>query len=161
MRAPSNPPRRTAGAARLTGKPLPRLDLPAKSDGSFRFAADVRLPGMLFAAARIAPPGGRLTGFSRAGAGGHRVVVRNAWLAVAADNWWAAERALQMANPHFEGPAAAAARRPARALRNRLDAGDWTSWFSRGDYAVGDRGIAAARRRPTGWRRRSISGSSR
>ncbi|HEY0164759.1 MAG TPA: molybdopterin cofactor-binding domain-containing protein, partial [Sphingomicrobium sp.] len=133
LRPPSNPKRRTSGA-RLTGKPLPRLDLPAKSNGSFRFAADVRLPGMLFAAARIAPPGGRLTGFSRAGAGGHRVVVRNGWLAIAADSWWAAERALKMANPHFEGPAGPS-REGLRALFDKAhDAGDWSSWFSRGDY---------------------------
>ena len=57
LQPPSNPPRRSSGA-RLTGKPLPLLDLPAKSDGSFRFAGDVRLPDMLFAAARLAPPGG-------------------------------------------------------------------------------------------------------
>jgi isoquinoline 1-oxidoreductase beta subunit len=146
LRAPSNPPRRSAGAARLTGKPLPRLDLPAKSNGSFRFAADVRLPEMLFASARLAPPGGRLTGFSRQGAKGHPIVVRSGWLAIAADNWWAAERALKMANPHFEGPAGP----PREGLRALFDAalvgGDWSSWFSRGDYdsaIEGSRPLAA------------------
>ena len=146
MRVPSSRPRRSAGAARLTGKPLPRLDLPAKSNGSFRFAADVRLPEMLFAAARIAPPDGRLTGFSRQGAKGHPVVVRNGWLAIAADNWWAAERALKMANPHFEGPTGL----PRDGLRALFDAalegGDWSSWFSRGDYdsaIEGSRPLAA------------------
>ena len=134
LRAPANPKRRTAGTARLTGKPLPRLDLPAKSNGSFRFAADVRLPGMLFAAARIAPPGGRLRGFSRAGAGSHRVVLRNGWLALAADNGWAAERALKMANPHFEGPAGPPRERLRALFDSAIDAGDWSSWFSRGDY---------------------------
>lgn len=34
---------------RLIGTPLPRLDLPAKVDGSARYAADVALPGMLTA----------------------------------------------------------------------------------------------------------------
>ncbi|MDQ3075488.1 MAG: molybdopterin-dependent oxidoreductase, partial [Pseudomonadota bacterium] len=45
----------------LAGRALPRLDLPTKSDGSLRFAGDVRLPGLRFASVRIAPPGGRLT----------------------------------------------------------------------------------------------------
>ena len=61
------PKLRRAGSGRLTGQSLARLDLPAKSDGSLRFAADVRLPDMLFASVRIAPPGGRLAGFSRKG----------------------------------------------------------------------------------------------
>ena len=34
---------RKAGSGRLVGQSLARLDLPAKSDGSLRFAADVRL----------------------------------------------------------------------------------------------------------------------
>ena len=62
--AACSPPRRPAlrqrHAARLIGKPLPRLDAPAKADGSLRFAGDVRLPDMLFASARLAPPGGKL-----------------------------------------------------------------------------------------------------
>jgi isoquinoline 1-oxidoreductase beta subunit len=34
---------------RLIGKPVPRVDLPSKVDGSAVFGIDVRLPGMLFA----------------------------------------------------------------------------------------------------------------
>ncbi|MGI8611909.1 MAG: molybdopterin cofactor-binding domain-containing protein [Sphingomicrobium sp.] len=142
---PSSPPRRSSGA-RLTGKPLPRLDLPGKSDGSFRFAGDVRLPDMLFAAARLAPPGGRLTAFSRKGAGAHHIVVRNQWLSIAADSWWAAEQALKSANPQFSAPASPA-RDGVRALfDNLLDGGDSSIWFSRGDYASavdGSRPLAA------------------
>jgi isoquinoline 1-oxidoreductase beta subunit len=37
------------------GQSPPRLDLPAKVDGSARFGMDVRLAGMLFAAARMCP----------------------------------------------------------------------------------------------------------
>ncbi len=142
---PSNPPRRSGGA-RLTGKPLPRLDLPAKSDGSFRFAGDVRLPEMLFASARLAPLGGRLTAFSRKGAGKHRIVKRNQWLAIAADSWWAAEQALKGADPHFSAPASPA-RDGIRALfDDALASGDSSTGFSRGDYASaveGSRPLAA------------------
>jgi isoquinoline 1-oxidoreductase beta subunit len=133
LRPPSNPKRRSSGA-RLTGRPLPRLDLPAKSDGSFQFAGDIRLPNMLFAAARIAPPGGRLTAFSREGTRPHRVVVRNDWLAVAADSWWAAERALKMANPHFEAPVSPPREEVRTLFEDTLEGGDSSNWFSRGDY---------------------------
>ena len=142
---PSNPPRRSRGA-RLTGRPLPRLDLPAKSDGSFRFAGDVRLPDMMFASARLAPPGGRLTAFSRKGAGARRTVVRNQWLAIAADSWWAAEQAIKSANPHFSAPASPARDGVRAVFENQLDSGDFSIWFSRGDYASaveGSRPLAA------------------
>ncbi|HJU77911.1 MAG TPA: molybdopterin cofactor-binding domain-containing protein, partial [Sphingomicrobium sp.] len=51
---------RQGSKGRLIGQPLPRLDGPAKTEGSLQFAGDVRLPGMLFASVRMAPPGGRL-----------------------------------------------------------------------------------------------------
>ena len=41
---PLNPQLRTATKGRLIGQPLPRLDGPAKADGGWRFAGDVRLP---------------------------------------------------------------------------------------------------------------------
>lgn len=86
----------------------PRLDLPAKVDGSMVFAGDVRLPGMLHAAIRHAPLGGhRLAGFDReAGAralGVRGTVKARRWLAVAADSWWQAERALDAMKPRFAG----------------------------------------------------------
>ncbi|MEO5611760.1 MAG: molybdopterin cofactor-binding domain-containing protein [Sphingomicrobium sp.] len=129
---PSNPMLRTSAKARLTGQPLPRLDLPAKSDGSFRFAADVRLPDMLFASARVAPPGGRLTGFSRQKAA--KFIVRNQWLAVIAENWWAAEQILHAANPHFSAPESPSRDAILIMHQQLLDSGDAESFFSRGDY---------------------------
>ena len=146
-------PRATAlrplGSGRLAGRPLDRLDLPAKSDGSLRFAGDVRLPAMLFAAARLAPFGGRLTGFSRAGAeaapGVRAVVANDRWLAIAADNWWAAERALKAANVRFTG----AVGEPWEALLDQALEGDGDTAFVRGDYASavdGSRPLAATYR---------------
>ncbi|MEO8547040.1 MAG: molybdopterin cofactor-binding domain-containing protein [Sphingomicrobium sp.] len=138
-RPPSRPPRRKTRP--LAGQPLPRLDLPAKSDGSFRFAGDVRLPNMLFASARLAPPGGRLTGFSRQA--GYNFIMRNQWLAVAADVWWSAERALHAANPRFSAP------QPEAVLaihQHLLESGDSRSAFARGDYVsavAGSRPLAA------------------
>ena len=40
---------------KLIGRPAPRLDVPAKVDGSARFGLDVRLPGMKYAAVRLCP----------------------------------------------------------------------------------------------------------
>src|SRR5438309_1947662 len=103
----SSAPLRTSSKSRLAGQPLQRLDGPAKVDGSWRFAGDVRLPGMLFASARVAPPGGRLRSFSRQSIarmpGVRHVTAREGWVAVVAETWWAAERALKAADPHFSG----------------------------------------------------------
>lgn len=40
---------------KLIGRPAPRLDVPAKIDGSARFGIDVRLPGMKYAVVRLCP----------------------------------------------------------------------------------------------------------
>ena len=136
------PPRaaalRPVGSGALSGQSLQRIDLPAKSDGSARFAADVRLPGLLYASIRRAPRGGRLTGFSRSAAGRiggvTRIVVRDGWLAIVADNWWAAERALIAAAPHFSGPADADGAAVRTILNAVFDRGEATRWFERGDY---------------------------
>lgn len=40
---------------KLIGKPVPRSDVPAKTNGSAQFGLDVRRPGMVFAAVRLSP----------------------------------------------------------------------------------------------------------
>ena len=134
------------GPQKLAGQELPRLDLPAKTDGSLRFAADVRLPGMVFASLRMAPPAGRLTGFSEPAArritGVRDIVVTDAWLAVVADTWDAAERALIAADPRFTGPSDADSRHLDAAMNAALDGDDGDTLFQRGDYA---RAVAGTR----------------
>jgi isoquinoline 1-oxidoreductase beta subunit len=141
---PSNPPLRQSIKGRLIGQPLPRLDGPAKADGSWRFAADVRLPAMLFASVRMAPPGGRLHSFSRdaiaAVPGIRHVTARDGWLAVAAETWWAAERAVKTADPKFSGGRTDPDMR--RSFEDALAGGDPQRWFSRGDY---DRTVRGSR----------------
>ena len=133
---PEFAPLRPAGAGKLAGEPLPRLDLPAKSDGSLRFAADVRLPRMIFASLRLAPPGGRLSGFSRDAArrqqGVIDLVVRDGWLAALGETWWAADHALTRAIPRFIGPEGADIN--AR-LAELLETGEAERIFEQGDYA--------------------------
>ncbi len=101
------PPREKPLPADLDEAPaFPRLDLPSKVDGSYRFAGDVRLPGMVFASIRHGPVGGsELTGFDRDAAAGIRglagIVESKRWLAAAADTWWAADKALAAMKPRF------------------------------------------------------------
>ena len=133
---------------RLIGQSLPRIDGPAKVDGSWRFAADVRLPDMLFASVRIAPPGGRLRGFDRNAIasmpGIRHVAARDEWLAVLAQTWWAAERGVKAADPKFSGRRTSADIR--HSFEEAVESGDAHRWFSRGNYdriVSGSRPLAA------------------
>ena len=132
---PAKPILREPGAGKLAGEPLPRLDLPAKSDGSLRFASDVRLPRMIFASARMAPPGGRLLGFSREAAKRQQglldLVVRDEWIAALGETWWAADRALALAGPRFGG---ADQGDISAQLADLLESGEATRLFERGNY---------------------------
>ena len=56
---PSNPTLLGESSPRLIGQSVKRLDLPPKVDGSAVFGIDVRLPGMLHAAVRLAPKVGQ------------------------------------------------------------------------------------------------------
>lgn len=91
---------------RLVGRKLPRIDTPAKLDGSANFAGDIRLPDMLFASIRQGPGGDTpLVRLDRAAAdrvpGMRAVVTTDRWVAAVADNWWAADRALDAMRPRF------------------------------------------------------------
>lgn len=84
----------------------PRLDLPSKVDGTYTFAGDVRLPGMVYAAIRHGPHDKcELLEFEAERAAGQRGLIKlvrsKRWLAAIAENWWAAEQALQKIAPRF------------------------------------------------------------
>jgi isoquinoline 1-oxidoreductase beta subunit len=84
----------------IAGKPLKRLDTADKLDGSKIFAIDLKLPGMLCAAIKDCPVfGGKLASFDEskiAGMPGVKKVVKvnNTGVAVVADTWWRAKKAL-------------------------------------------------------------------
>ena len=106
---PDELPYRIGDEGRLTGTAVPRLDVPAKVDGSANFVADIRLPDMVFASIRQAPhPRARLLSANLPAAqriSGVLHVVRNDhWVAAVANNWWSANRALEALAPRFEGP---------------------------------------------------------
>jgi isoquinoline 1-oxidoreductase subunit beta len=122
------------------GAPLrfPRLDLPAKVDGSFTYAGDVRLPDMLHAAIRHGPIGeARLGSFDAGGAkgvqGSVKLVPGPDWLAAVATSWWAAERALSQIAPRFAAKDKAESGTIAERLEQALRQGKATRIAETGD----------------------------
>jgi isoquinoline 1-oxidoreductase subunit beta len=85
---------------KIAGKPLKRLDTADKLDGSKIFAIDLKLPGMLCAAVKDCPVfGGKLKSYDEskiAGMPGVKKVVKvkDSGVAVVADTWWRAKKAL-------------------------------------------------------------------
>lgn len=149
---PDPVPLRSKEERTLIGQSVPRLDLPSKVDGTARFGADVRLPGMVYASIAHGPYGGahpaRMTTGAADDVPGVMAVVTNpGWVAVAGTNWWAADRGLQALAVEFEtaGP------RPddstvRRALAAALDGGDAKRFVERGNpdkVIAGQRVISA------------------
>lgn len=84
---------------KLLGTSPARFDIPAKTTGAQKFAADVILPGMVHASSKFSPVfGGKLKSFDESKIKGmrgvKRVVAGEDWVAVVADNWWRANQAL-------------------------------------------------------------------
>jgi len=93
-------------------RPLPRVDVPHKTDGSAKFGIDAQVPGMVFAAITACPvPGGKLKSVDDSvlnGAPGVLKVVKlpNAVAVVATDTYWRAKRALSRLHPEWDVGAA-------------------------------------------------------
>jgi isoquinoline 1-oxidoreductase beta subunit len=98
---PASPP--ILGSGRYVGKSMPRVDLPAKVDGSAVFGIDVRVPGMLHAVIKQCPTlGGTLpAGYTPATPSGAvaAFAVGNAVAVVANDTWSAKKAADRMQVP--------------------------------------------------------------
>jgi isoquinoline 1-oxidoreductase beta subunit len=90
---------KTPDQFRLIGQSTPRLDTPAKLDGSAQFGIDARLPGMVYAAVMQCPvPGGKLKSVDDSAVVGRpgvlKVVKMDDAVAVAADTFWRAKTAV-------------------------------------------------------------------
>ncbi|MBX9796476.1 MAG: molybdopterin-dependent oxidoreductase, partial [Sphingomonas sp.] len=141
---PDELPMRLDDNFKLAGQSLPRLDVPAKVDGSANFAADIRFPGMVFAAIAQAPLGGALAGLNRAAAqrtpGFVALVEQPGWVAAVANTWWAANRAVEATRPRFSGVNETLHQKGIdQALDSALD-GPGTRMLSRGDLSTVFRG---------------------
>lgn len=102
---PETPPLKAPGEFKVIGQPLPRRDIPAKTNGSAIFGLDIQMPGMLYASVERSPVFlGKVASFNdekaRAVPGVKAVVKtqRNVWghvregVAVVAESYWASEQ---------------------------------------------------------------------
>ncbi|MBB4631802.1 xanthine dehydrogenase family protein molybdopterin-binding subunit [Sphingosinicella soli] len=146
--APDEPQWRADGTGPFLGKSMPRLDTPGKVDGSAQFGADVRLPGMIYAAVRGAPHGAagltaQLPKTARKG-GVIGLVIGPRWYAVTGDTWWAARQALDLVNADFEpGESMADSLAIEEALDEALHGDDGTIFATSGDI---DEGLETGKR---------------
>jgi isoquinoline 1-oxidoreductase subunit beta len=135
---------RTGGANRLTAQSLPRLDLPSKIDGSVNYAADIRLPDMVYAVISEGPAGdARVKSIDKAAAlkvtGVLDIVATDRWVAVVATNGWAAQQGMKAAAPKFAVAGSLSNDRDVTAaLDAAFDAGERLA--STGDIEVAFRG---------------------
>jgi isoquinoline 1-oxidoreductase beta subunit len=93
---PLNPP--LVANPRFIGRPMPRVDLPAKVDGSAVFGIDVRRPGMVYAAIKHCPTMGGTVASTPTKPGGAIAVVNlgNAVAVVAANTGLAMDLAQEL-----------------------------------------------------------------
>jgi len=92
------PPLKKPSEFKLLGKPLPRLDVPAKTMGAATYGIDVRLPGLLYAAVLNAPTfGGSASGFKlkdNLPKGVETVILVPGGIAAIGTSWWRANKFL-------------------------------------------------------------------
>ncbi|MGO4838201.1 xanthine dehydrogenase family protein molybdopterin-binding subunit, partial [Rhizobiaceae sp. 2RAB30] len=151
--APHGVPLKQPGEWRIAGTSPGRLDIPAKTDGSFGYGIDLKLPDMLHAALRSAPVhGGQLVDVDLALAkkmpGVVDVLRLDNAVAVIASSWWQARRAVEALEPRFSDGGAAVL--DGDALRDEQDralsASDWTDMVEVGKAAEIFEGTAETRR---------------
>ena len=103
---------KTPGEFTFIPRPMPRVDVVHKTDGSAKFGIDAQVPSMVFAAITACPvPGGKLKSVDDSvlsGAPGIVQVVKldNAVAVVATDTFWRAKRALSRLQPEWDVGAA-------------------------------------------------------
>ncbi len=104
---PANPVLKHPDTYTIRRTARPRLDIPSKVNGSAVYGIDFTMPGLLHAAIEIAPVyGGKLVSVDAAKAeampGVKRVVRLDEAVAVVADTYWHARRALAALEPAFD-----------------------------------------------------------
>lgn len=102
VRARGDVPRKPVKARRLIGRPVPRVDLPAKLTGLASYVHDMRLPGMVHARVLRGPSSGTRTTPDhvalRRQPGVARVVQVGRFAAIVGPREWPLEQALRIAN---------------------------------------------------------------
>lgn len=109
---PDHPKLKTRDKLTLIGRPVPRLDIPMKVDGSAEFGIDVKVPDMLYGAPRTCPVfGGTVKNYDRDAISGmpglvEIVDVPNG-VVVVADSTWHAQKAADALPMEFDEGAGA------------------------------------------------------
>jgi len=108
---PTDVPLKQAKDYQIVGKPLPRLDVPSKVDGTAEFGIDLRIPGMKYAVlARCPVIGGKVASFDdkeskRISGVGYVGKISDSAVAVVADSVWSAMEGRRKLNVQWdEGP---------------------------------------------------------
>jgi isoquinoline 1-oxidoreductase subunit beta len=114
---PEKPPLKSKEAWRYIGKPMRRIDLPGKVDGSSIYGIDVKIPGLLVATIAQCPAfGGKLKAVDPAPAmavrGVKRVVELENAVAVLATGYWQARQGLLALRPQWDLSLASSASSP-------------------------------------------------
>jgi isoquinoline 1-oxidoreductase subunit beta len=145
---PQTPKLKAAKDFRYVGKWMARFDTPAKIDGSAEFGIDASLPGMKIAVLAQCPAqGGKLAGFDGARATGmpgvKGVYAISSGVAVVADTYWQARKALEAVSIRWDESAVARVSSSALAaeLRTAVDKPGAT-FAKKGDAEAALRGAA-------------------
>jgi isoquinoline 1-oxidoreductase subunit beta len=101
-----DPEIKTPAQYRLIGKPMPRVDVPLKINGTAQYGIDTRVPGMVYAAVLACPvPTGKLKSVDESPVQGARGIIKVVRLpdavAVVADSYWRAKQALAKLQPEW------------------------------------------------------------
>jgi isoquinoline 1-oxidoreductase beta subunit len=134
----------------IAGKSLKRLDTPDKINGKQLYSIDLRQPGMLNAAIKACPVfGGKVASFDAdkvKGMAGVKAVLQvgDDAVAVVADTWWRARKALEALPVAWNEGANAGMNTPAvlATLREGLEASEAFVGNERGDVKAGLAGAA-------------------
>jgi isoquinoline 1-oxidoreductase beta subunit len=143
LTAPKNPKLRNRTDWQLIGKSVPRVDVPAKVEGSAVFGIDFQVPGMVYAAVKQSPAfGGKVKSFDAAAIKGIPGVI-GAYeipngVAVVADSYWRASSALRKLPVEFEdGPnAQVSSESLMQQYRAAMDGKNWVLVQATGDRDV-------------------------
>ncbi|HEX4802299.1 MAG TPA: molybdopterin cofactor-binding domain-containing protein, partial [Myxococcaceae bacterium] len=129
---PAHPRLKLQSEWRLLGRSLPRVENPAKVNGTAVFGIDIKLPGMVYAAVRASPVfGGKVATLDKSSIdrfeGVIDVVPIPSGVAVVAETYWQARKALEALKLTFdEGPNASVSSSSLKAqYRAAIDGSDW------------------------------------
>ena len=106
----SHPTLKAKSDYKLVGKPIARMDIPAKVQGAVQYGIDTKLPGMWYGAIHISPVfGGKLVSANEEAVahwpGVKKIVKLDDAVVVLADRFWRASRAVDALQPVFDGAA--------------------------------------------------------